>query len=137
MKLVANSFVLFLLLNGSASAVKCGGDLSIAGSSTVLPVAEKWAAAYMELCPETTVTVESGGSSAGAGRVCDNPERGEAVDIGNMSRDWKTSEARELQDGYTFDCLMGDTSRTAIQVDVSEFNGMTIACHRCVTASSL
>jgi len=63
--------------------------------------------------------VESGGSSAGAGRVCNNTDKGEAVEIGNMSRDWKESEARKSEDGYTFDCLKGDTSRTAIQVDVS------------------
>ena len=43
----------------------CGpeGSFSIAGSSTVQPVAEKWAEAYTAECPDVTITVEGGGSS--------------------------------------------------------------------------
>ena len=120
-----NTFAMLAVLATSKAqeeepASVCGpadGSISIAGSSTVLPVAEAWAEAYMEMCPNVTVTVESGGSSVGAGRVCNNPDRGEAVDIGNMSRDWKTSEAS--RDGYSLQCLVGDTDRKAIQLDVS------------------
>ncbi|DAC60603.1 MAG TPA: hypothetical protein D7I03_02015, partial [Candidatus Poseidoniales archaeon] len=45
--------------------VVCGpdGSISIAGSSTVLPLAEAWAEYYTEACEGVTITVESGGSS--------------------------------------------------------------------------
>jgi len=91
---------------------------TIAGSSTVQPVAELWAAEYMLRCPSTNVTVEGGGSSDGAGRVCGEEERGEPVQIGSMSRGWKEEEATS-QDGHTYNCVVGDTTRSAIQIDVS------------------
>jgi len=52
MKIVATSLVLLSLLSGAnAQCGPDGGSFSIAGSTTVLPVAELWAASYMELCP--------------------------------------------------------------------------------------
>ena len=96
---------------------------NIAGSSTVLPVADEWSKAYMERCPATTITVEGGGSSNGAGRVCGEESRGEPVEIGNMSRDWKESEATS-EDGHTFMCLVGDTERSALQIDVSHLDSL-------------
>ena len=118
MRILINSLVLLPLL---AKAQECGPDgaISIAGSSTVLPIAQKWAEAYGANCSGVTVSVESGGSSNGAGRVCGEEARGTPVDIGNMSRDWKDSEASRMADGYTLQCLVGDTSRKAVQVDVS------------------
>jgi len=95
-----------------------GSTIHIAGSSTVEPVAQEWSKAYMEHCPATNITVEGGGSSNGAGRVCGEEERGEPVEIGNMSREWKDTEAEQLEDG-TMQCLVGDTERSAIQVEVS------------------
>ena len=95
-----------------------GGNVTVAGSSTVLPIAEAWATGYMKACPGINVTVESGGSSAGAGKVCNDTERGAPVDIGTMSRAWKDTEAN-ITNGYTYACLIGDTKRSAIQVDVS------------------
>ena len=35
-----------------------------------------------------------------------------------MSRGWKSSEA-STDDGFTYDCLKGDTSRSAVQIDVA------------------
>ena len=104
-----------------------GSVINIAGSSTVRPVAEEWAAEYAVRCPATTINIEGGGSSNGAGRVCGEEARGEPVDIGNMSRDWKSSEAMS-EDGYTFDCLVGDTDRSAIQIDVSDTEPQCDAC---------
>ena len=95
-----------------------GGDIMIAGSSTVRPVAELWAENYMKICPTTKITVEGGGSSNGAGRVCGEESRGTPVEIGNMSRDWKDTEAEEGNNGV-FECLVGDTSRSALQIEVS------------------
>lgn len=71
-----------------------------------------------------TVTVQGGGSSIGADRVCgggDGP-----VDIGDMSREWKSSEAKVQDNGYVYDCLEHDTSRSAIQIPVA-IDGLTVA----------
>jgi PBP superfamily domain len=127
MKFVASTLVLL----GAAATVSganpawCGpegGNISIAGSSTVFPIAEKWAASYMANCSGINVTVAGGGSSAGAGQVCNDPDKGSPVDIGTMSRDWKDTEGNAT-DGYTYACLVGDTTRSAIQLDVSSARG--------------
>lgn len=70
--------------------IECGpgGDFSIAGSSTVRPVAEIWGGIYQTACHEHSISVQGGGSSRGARRVCDvnsqdsNPSYRSAVDIG-------------------------------------------------------
>lgn len=95
-----------------------GGEIMIAGSSTVRPVAELWAEHYMEMCPTTVISVEGGGSSNGAGRVCGDESRGAPVEIGNMSRNWKLTEAIRTNNGILA-CLVGDVSRSAIQIEVS------------------
>ena len=107
--------------------VVCGpsGSISIAGSSTVLPLAEAWAETYQEECPDITVTVESGGSSSGAGRVCANSAKGTPVDIGDMSRDWKATEASRQANGFVLDCLVGDTTRDAAQFQVA-IDGLSV-----------
>jgi len=103
------------------SAIVCGpdGPISIAGSSTVYPLATAWAESYSEACDGVTITVEGGGSGAGAGRVCANSAKGAAVDIGDMSRDWKSSEASRQANGFVMDCISGDTTIDAAQFVVA------------------
>jgi ABC-type phosphate transport system substrate-binding protein len=102
-------------------------EIHIAGSSTVYPVAQIWSSIYQIGCPWTTFVVEGGGSSVGAGRVCGDPERGTPVDIGDMSRPWKDSEAEVSPNGYLYQCLApGDPSRAAVQIDVA-IDGLTVA----------
>ncbi|NDB94353.1 MAG: hypothetical protein EB156_05400, partial [Euryarchaeota archaeon] len=107
--------------------INCGpdGDITIAGSSTVLPLAEAWAEVYDNSCAGISITVEGGGSSSGAGRVCDNSEKGTPVDIGDMSRDWKGSERNVQANGFVMECLKGDTSRKAAQFIVA-FDGLSV-----------
>ena len=107
-----------------AACGPAGGTISIAGSSTVRPVAEIWASIYSSFC-DVEITVEGGGSSNGAGRVCGEESRGAPVDIGDMSREWKDTEATEVN-GFRYECLVGDTSRSAIQIDVA-IDGLTVA----------
>ena len=83
-----------------------------------LPRHERLGRVY-EVGPGVTVTVEGGGSGAGAGRVCANSEKGSAVDIGDMSRGWKSSEASVQANGFIHDCLKGDTSIDAAQFVVA------------------
>jgi phosphate transport system substrate-binding protein len=101
-----------------------GSSISIAGSSTVQPVATLWASIFSLYC-DVEIIVEGGGSSNGAGRVCGDESRGTPVDIGDMSREWKDSEAIQ-RDGYLYECLIGDTTRSAIQIDVA-IDGLTVA----------
>jgi phosphate transport system substrate-binding protein len=113
--------LLFLAWGVSQSAAQspCGpaGSLSLAGSSTVFPFAVAWAQGYSDQCDNVTVTVEEGGSTVGAGRVCGQITRGSPVDIGNMSRQWRATEAGSNGDG-TWQCKIGDTSRSVIPVEV-------------------
>jgi ABC-type phosphate transport system substrate-binding protein len=107
-----------------AACGPAGGEISIAGSSTVQPVAELWSSIYSSFC-DVGITVEGGGSSNGAGRVCADESRGTPVMIGDMSREWKSDEANEVN-GFVYECLKGDTTRAAIQVDVA-IDGLTVA----------
>lgn len=66
------------------------GSLSIAGSTTVQPVAELLAEAFMVLNPGIEVTVAGGGSSTGVKSVAEGQ-----VEIGNASREIKDSEMEE------------------------------------------
>ena len=64
--------------------------LQIAGSTTVLPIAEECARVFMEKNPGSQIYVSGGGSSHGVKAVADG-----TVNIGDASRDLKDSE-REL-----------------------------------------
>jgi phosphate transport system substrate-binding protein len=103
----------------SAQATTCGatGTISLAGSVNVQPIATLWAAAYKAQC-NRAVTVEGGGSSTGALRVCGDTTKGSAVDIGNLARGWKSTEAKVGTNGYTYTCLIG-TKPSVVQVDVA------------------
>jgi phosphate transport system substrate-binding protein len=61
--------------------------LQIAGSTTVLPVAEECTRIFMEKHPGSRIFVSGGGSSHGVKAVADG-----TVDIGTASRDLKSSE---------------------------------------------
>ena len=69
--------------------VGCAPDttIDIAGSTSVQPISEKLAKAYMEKHPGVTVHVAGGGSSVGVRSVALG-----MVDIGNCSRELKASE---------------------------------------------
>ena len=102
-----------------------GQTITIAGSSTVKPLAEAWAQDFQAFCSGYTISVEGGGSGAGAGRVCGNSAKGTPVNIGDMSRDWKATEASRGTDGYTMSCLAGDTTITVTQLTVA-IDGLSV-----------
>ena len=127
----------------SAGLAGCiGGDddseektINIAGSSTVYPVASAWAQAYSASNADYTVTVAGGGSGAGASKVCSTDA--DSVHIGDMSRDWKSSEATVGADGYTFSCLSSDITVTQLIVAI---DGLSVvvkkggAADQCISA---
>jgi phosphate transport system substrate-binding protein len=78
-----------------ALAAGCGGGdktLNIGGSTTVQPLAEKLAAAYMKNHPETEVIVTGGGSSTGVRSAANG-----IVDIGTSSRELVDNESAVLE----------------------------------------
>lgn len=67
--------------------------ITIVGSTTVLPIAEKAAEAWMNDHPDDTITVTGGGSSVGVKGAADG-----TADIGMASREMKDSEKSENPD---------------------------------------
>ncbi|MGB1818838.1 MAG: PstS family phosphate ABC transporter substrate-binding protein [Candidatus Poseidoniaceae archaeon] len=96
--------------------------INIAGSSTVYPVASAWGTAYSAANTDYTVTVAGGGSGAGASKVCSTDS--DSVHIGDMSRDWKSSEATPGADG-TYSCLDTDVTVTQLIVAIDGLSVVT------------
>jgi ABC-type phosphate transport system substrate-binding protein len=121
---VAATAVALAISLGSAEAQPCGPEneyISIAGSTTVKPLSDAWAQAYVERCPTVEIDVEGGGSKEGAARLCAVPVESTPVDIGDMSRNWLVpEEVLADESGWKFQCqLPGDESRTVLQLQVA------------------
>ncbi len=89
MKLISKivvSSLLNILIIATATAV-WAGSISISGSTTVQPVAEKLASAFMSEYPEVAITIAGGGSGNGIKAIIDGTS-----DIGNASRFIKDGE---------------------------------------------
>jgi phosphate transport system substrate-binding protein len=88
--------VCWLLLTGAACCGGCGrrsGEhLTLAGSTSVQSVAEKWASAYEQRRPAVAVTVQGGGSTAGVRAASSG-----AAQIGLSSRALTSDEASRLR----------------------------------------
>lgn len=71
----------------NTSGKTLSGTLTVSGSTTVLPIAEKAATDFETLYPSLTVTVSGGGSGVGISSVSQG-----TVNIGMSSRDLQSSE---------------------------------------------
>jgi ABC-type phosphate transport system substrate-binding protein len=121
----ASIIVLVSTVFGQDDCAPDGSQITIAGSTTVEPIALTWAAGYIEKCPNVNVTVQGGGSSIGARRVCNRTDAGSAVDIGNMSREWvQPNEANKTAE-FKYICNQGTKTRTVTQVEVA-IDGLTV-----------
>ncbi|RQD76836.1 MAG: phosphate ABC transporter substrate-binding protein [Candidatus Syntrophonatronum acetioxidans] len=93
--LITALFMVSLVLGGCGQAPEASetkgeeltGSLTIAGSTSVQPVSELLAEAFMDENPQTRVRVQGGGSSAGI-----TAAEGGAAEIGASSRDLKEDE---------------------------------------------
>ena len=81
------SMILLMGFMGCIGGEKESKTLSLAGSTTVEPIASKAAEVYMEKHPDVKVTVQGGGSGTGIKMVGEG-----TVDIGNASRKIKDKE---------------------------------------------
>jgi phosphate transport system substrate-binding protein len=68
-------------------------SIRIKGSDTLLPLAQKWAEAYMKLNPSTSISVTGGGSGVGIAALIDG-----STDIATASRKIKMDEKLKLQE---------------------------------------
>ena len=88
----------------TATAAVARDQISIAGSSTVLPYASIVAEAFGENSDFPTPIVESGGSSAGLKRFCEGVGAN-TIDIANASRKIKDSEIAACADAGVTDII--------------------------------
>lgn len=79
--------------SASATEAALSGQLQLAGSTTVQPLAEELAEAFMAAHPDVTIDVQGGGSSVGVTSAGEG-----TVDIGTASRAVKQSELEQFPD---------------------------------------
>jgi phosphate transport system substrate-binding protein len=100
------------------SGVASTTQLTVTGSTTLLPIAEVSAEDFMAADPGTRVLVSGVGSSAGIEAVSKG-----TCDIGTSSRDLKPAEsATQTLDGITFRLVDTPVARDAIAVIVNPGN---------------
>src|SRR3989339_1256751 len=68
------------------------GKISVNGSTTVLPIAQKAAEAYMKEHPDTSISISGGGSGNGIKALIDK-----TTDIANSSRAIKKEEMEQAK----------------------------------------
>ena len=78
-------------------AAALSGQLQMAGSTTVQPLAEELAAAFMDANPDVSIDIQGGGSSVGVTSAGDG-----TVDLGAASREIKDSEFEAYPDLQVF-----------------------------------
>ncbi len=96
------------LMIGSATWV-WAGNLRIDGSTTVLPITQKAAEAYMKEHPEVSISVSGGGSGNGIKAIIDG-----TTDIANSSRFIKDGEVKQAVEkgsypvpfAVAYDCIV-------------------------------
>lgn len=90
-------FLALVALSMSVNMVFAGNTITMAGSTTVLPIAQITAEVYMDNNPDIEISVRGGGSSVGIASIMDG-----TVDIGNASRPIKDKEiAVAVDNGIT------------------------------------
>ena len=90
------------ITDGIIQTEQSSGNIRIAGSSTVYPLATGWAEGFREEVGSIQVSVASGGSGVGASAVCSTSN--DHVDIGSMSRTFKPIEATLESGTRYFSC---------------------------------
>jgi phosphate transport system substrate-binding protein len=91
------------------SEASLSGQLQLAGSTTVQPLAEKLAEAFMAMNPDLVIEIQGGGSSVGVTSAGEG-----TVDIGNASRAVKDSEFEKFP---------------SLQVFTIAYDGIAIVTH--------
>ncbi|HCX73727.1 MAG TPA: phosphate ABC transporter substrate-binding protein [Candidatus Cloacimonas sp.] len=98
--------------------------LTVAGSTTVLPIAQAAAEAYMDMHPEINISVRGGGSSVGIASIIAG-----TADIGNASRHAKTKElATARENGINlYENVVANDGIAVVVNPSNSINGLTTA----------
>jgi phosphate transport system substrate-binding protein len=92
-------------------------DLRVSGSDTMLPLAERWAEAFMAANPGAAVHVEGGGSAAGIAALVAG-----RVDLATASRSFLPEEVRQLAARHGTVGLSARCARDGVSVYVNPAN---------------
>jgi phosphate transport system substrate-binding protein len=106
------------------------GEISVAGSTTVQPLAELFAEAFMSENPDVMIDVQGGGSSVGVKSAGQ-----ETVDVGMASREVKDSELEEYPNLQIY-TIARDGIAIAVHPDVG-IDGLTIEQVRDIFAGEI
>ncbi len=87
MKRLGKLSIVMMLMLGLAGGYAFAESITIKGSTTVLPVAQSCAEAYMDENPNANISVQGGGSGVGIASIIDG-----TADIGDASRPIKDKE---------------------------------------------
>ena len=79
----------FIIILGSSASSSLAGNIVIKGSTTVLPIAQKVAEAYMKQNPDVKISLSGGGSGNGIKALIDG-----STDIADSSRFIKPKEVK-------------------------------------------
>ena len=109
MKIKSFFVVLFTVAICFATNIALAENLVIKGSTTVLPIAQKIAEAYMKQNPDVKISISGGGSGNGIKALIDG-----STDIANSSRFIKTKEVKLAVDkgaypvpfAVAYDCIV-------------------------------
>jgi phosphate transport system substrate-binding protein len=93
------------------------GQLQLAGSTTIQPLAEVWAEGFMDMHPDVVIEVQGGGSSVGVSAAGEG-----TADIGMSSREIKDSEFETFPN---------------LQVFTAAYDGIAIIVHPDIELPSL
>ncbi len=113
-KLLISFLLLAGLILGCGRSERQGQTLTIAGSTSVQPFAEKLAEVYMQKCAGCLINVQGGGSSAGIMAV-----QQRAADIGASSRELTPAEKRLWETVIAFDGIAVIVHPTSGLTDLS------------------
>jgi len=105
------------------------GNIVITGSTTVLPVAQKVAEAYMSQNPDVKISISGGGSGEGIKALIDG-----TTNIADSSRFIKDSEIKQAVDkgrypvpfAVAYDCIIPvvHTSNTVMNLTIQQLKGI-------------
>ena len=96
-KLIKLLLIPLLVLSFATSSALAKSDITIKGSTTVLPIAQACAEAYMDENPDVDISVQGGGSGVGIASIIDG-----TADIGDASRPIKDKELdKAVSNGVT------------------------------------
>jgi phosphate transport system substrate-binding protein len=103
------TFIILICLIFFTANAAIAGNIVIKGSTTVLPIAQKVAEAYMKQNPDVKITISGGGSGNGIKAIIDG-----STDIADSSRFIKDDEVRQAVEkgvypvpfAIAYDCIV-------------------------------